>query len=132
MEEKYSSPSALDFFKAVADETRLHSLLLIEQAGELCVCELMAALELPQPKISRHLAQLRRSGIVSDRRDSQWVYYSLHPNLADWMRSTLSDARHHSHRIIAEPMQRLLTVKRRSSSQSCLPIQLAATTGNCA
>jgi DNA-binding transcriptional ArsR family regulator len=129
MEEKYSSPSALDFFKAVADETRLHSLLLIEQAGELCVCELMAALELPQPKISRHLAQLRRSGIVSDRRDSQWVYYSLHPDLADWMRSTLSDAQHHSQGTISKSMQRLQAMKRRSSSQPCLPKELSLTTG---
>ncbi len=50
------------FFKALADETRLRSLLLILQQGELCVCELTEALALSQPKISRHLAQLRTQG----------------------------------------------------------------------
>ena len=55
------------FYKALADDTRLRSLLLITQYNELCVCELMAALNEAQPKISRHLAQLRKSSILSDR-----------------------------------------------------------------
>lgn len=72
------------FFKALADETRLKSLLLITHQHELCVCELIAALELSQPKISRHLAQLKQAGIVNDRRQGQWVFYRLNPNLEHW------------------------------------------------
>lgn len=72
------------FFKALSDETRLRSLLLIQQEQELCVCELVAALADSQPKISRHLAQLRRDGILLDRKQGLWVYYRLNPELPQW------------------------------------------------
>ncbi len=52
------------------------------------MCELMTALDLPQPKISRHLGQLRKAGLLLDRRQGQWVFYRLHPLLNDWMRNT--------------------------------------------
>jgi len=65
------SPPAI--FKCLADATRMRSALLIVQEGELCVCELMCALNDSQPKISRHLAQLRSSGLLLDRRQGQWV-----------------------------------------------------------
>lgn len=89
----YSDPTMQpeQFFKCLADETRCRSLLLIEQQEELCVCELMAALEESQPKISRHLAQLRQCGILQDRRQGQWVFYRIHPQLAGWMRQVLND-----------------------------------------
>ena len=63
-------------FKALADETRLRILAMLLE-GELCVCEIMAALELPQSTISRHLAYLRNSGWVRDRRQGVWMYYRL-------------------------------------------------------
>lgn len=62
--------------KALADETRLRILALLLE-GELCVCEIMAALALPQSTISRHLAYLRNSGWVLDRRQGIWMYYCL-------------------------------------------------------
>ncbi|MGM0435018.1 MAG: metalloregulator ArsR/SmtB family transcription factor [Pseudomonadota bacterium] len=77
------------FFRALSDTTRLNSLLLLEQEGRLCVCELVAALELSQPRISRHLSQLRDQGIVRDERRGQWVHYRLSPELPDWARQTL-------------------------------------------
>jgi ArsR family transcriptional regulator len=77
------------FFKALADPTRLRSLMLLVQEGELCVCELMHALDIIQPKISRHLAQLRESGIVSTRREGQWVYYRLNKSLPAWAKQVL-------------------------------------------
>ena len=63
------------FFKQLADETRLRALLLITQEEELCVCELVAALDESQPKISRHLAQLRKTGLLEDRRQGHWIFY---------------------------------------------------------
>lgn len=99
--------TALEFFKALADETRLLSLLLIEQEGELCVCELMVALEQTQPKISRHLAQLRKSGLLLDRRHGQWVFYRLHPLLNDWMRDALTHTREHEPVLLQQPLARL-------------------------
>lgn len=79
----------LSFYKCLADETRLRCLMLIEQEGELCVCELMAALDEIQPKISRHLAQLRKSQLLQDRRQGQWVFYRINPTLPEWARQVL-------------------------------------------
>ena len=67
-------------FKAMSDETRLRILHLLSHR-ELCVCQLTEALGLGQSKISRHLANLRNAGLVSDRRDGLWIYYSLVPPL---------------------------------------------------
>lgn len=72
------------FYKCLADETRLSCLLLIQQEQELCVCELTEALQQSQPKISRHLAQLRQVGVLQDRRQGQWVFYQLHADLPGW------------------------------------------------
>nr|WP_256835023.1 metalloregulator ArsR/SmtB family transcription factor [Pseudomonas oleovorans] len=82
------SPPAL--FKSLADETRARAVLLIADQGELCVCELVCALGDSQPKISRHLAQLRSSGLLQDRRQGQWVYYRLAPDLPQWVRYVLA------------------------------------------
>lgn len=76
-------------FKCLGDDTRLRILLLIVREQELCVCELMWALAEIQPKISRHLALLRRAGLLLDRRQGQWVYYRLRPDLPDWVREVL-------------------------------------------
>ncbi|WP_426201111.1 metalloregulator ArsR/SmtB family transcription factor [Pseudomonas sp. TWP3-1] len=78
-----------ELFKSLADETRVRATLLIASQGELCVCELMCALDDSQPKISRHLAQLRSSGLLLDRRQGQWVYYRLNPALPEWVQQIL-------------------------------------------
>ena len=86
------------FFQLLSDETRLRSLMLIQQEGGLCVCELVYALNVIQPKVSRHLAALRDAGVVTDRRQGQWIYYRLNPDLPDWARqvidSTAAEAAH--------------------------------------
>ena len=82
------------FFKMLSDNTRLRALMLMQRKGELCVCELTHALNLSQPKISRHLAQLREHNMVETRRDGQWMYYQLNSTLPVWalavLRETLS------------------------------------------
>ena len=78
-----------EVFKSLADETRVRAMLLIADQGELCVCELMCALDDNQPKISRHLAQLRSNDLLLDRRQGQWVYYRLNPDLPTWVREIL-------------------------------------------
>ena len=80
----------VQFYKCLADETRLRCLLLIMDQQELCVCELMQALDESQPKISRHLAQLRNCGLLTDKRQGQWVFYSINTKLAEWAISILS------------------------------------------
>ncbi|SHL07373.1 transcriptional regulator, ArsR family [Halomonas caseinilytica] len=84
-----SHMTPLRVFKCLADETRLMLTLLIRQEGELCVCELTHALDESQPKVSRHLAQLRQCGLLVDRRDGQWVYYGIAPDLPDWTSAIL-------------------------------------------
>lgn len=74
----------VQFFKCLSDETRLRCLLLIEREAELCVGELMLALDEIQPKISRHLAQLRKCNLLVDRRQGQWVFYRINPDLPQW------------------------------------------------
>jgi len=74
----------VDYMKLLADETRLRSLVLMRREGELCVCELTHTLDLSQPKISRHLATMREAGIVQNRREGLWMYYSLHQGLDSW------------------------------------------------
>lgn len=68
--------SIIDMFRALGDETRLRILSLIGNQ-EICVCYFVEALKIGQPKISRHLAYLRRSGLVRARKDGKWVHYSL-------------------------------------------------------
>jgi ArsR family transcriptional regulator len=88
----------VNLFKALADETRLRILSLLLSNDELCVCDIIAALKQPQSTISRHLAYLRRTGWVCDRRCGPWIYYSLdrktaasHKGLADFLKNHLAD-----------------------------------------
>jgi ArsR family transcriptional regulator len=84
--------------KALSDPIRLRIILLLQDRGELCVCDLMAVLKLPQSTVSRHLAYLKRSCWVDIRRDGVWMYYSL------------------SHESCAICQELLLTLKQHASS----------------
>lgn len=84
--------SPAQFFKCLSDETRLRCVALLQKQGKLCVCELTAALDLSQPKISRHLALLRQCGLLLDSREGQWVYYQINPELPDWAFPILKNA----------------------------------------
>ena len=63
-------------FKALSDETRLRIIKLLEH-GELCVCDIVAALGMVQPKVSFHLGVLKNSGLLQDRKQGKWVHYHL-------------------------------------------------------
>lgn len=97
----------LVFYKALADDTRLKSVLLIVREGELCVCELMAALGQSQPKISRHLAQLRQNQLLLDRRQGQWVFYRLNPALPDWVGRVLEETAGANETFLETPLEQL-------------------------
>lgn len=70
---------AAQFFKVLSDEARLKMLWLLFNHDELCVCDIMAALDITQSKASRHLGTLRHAGLVTDRREGLWSYYKLSP-----------------------------------------------------
>ena len=107
-------------FKCLADDTRVRLMLLITREVELCVCELTHALEQSQPKVSRHLAQLRRCGLLADRRQGQWVYYRLHPQLPDWVVSVLQQTLSANTHWLSRDREQLYTVGDRPERQiSC-------------
>jgi ArsR family transcriptional regulator len=109
------------FSKALADQTRLRIVLLVAHKGELCVCELTQSLELAQPKISRHLAILRESGVLLDRKAGLWVYYRLHPALAAWAQTVIQQFLMGSanEAIYQADLQRLQTAHRLSDNACC-------------
>jgi ArsR family transcriptional regulator, arsenate/arsenite/antimonite-responsive transcriptional repressor len=63
-------------FKALSDATRLRIIKLLE-GGELCVCDIVAALDLVQPKVSFHLSTLKEAGLIKDRKQGKWIHYRL-------------------------------------------------------
>ena len=84
-------------FKAFADQTRLRILHLLTR-GELCVCDIVDTLKLPQSKVSRHLAYLKSAGLVEDRKEGLWRHYSLikpegkfHKSLVDCLRGCFDE-----------------------------------------
>ena len=81
--------NSLTLFKALSDPTRLTSVLLIRNQQELCVCELVTAVDEIQPKISRHLALLKKQGVLCDRKQGQWVFYFINPQLPQWFTDML-------------------------------------------
>ena len=82
---------AHDCFKVLGDPTRLRiAVLLLER--ELCVCDILAVLRLPQSTVSRHMARLRSAGVVTDRREGKWVHYQLAESaLVDELRRLLQN-----------------------------------------
>ena len=81
-------------FKALADATRLRILGLL-LTGEVCVCDIHESLKIPQPKASRHLAYLRRAGLVETRREGLWMHYRM-ATLADPVLAAIGDAVRHA------------------------------------
>lgn len=81
-----------ELFSFLSDETRLRCLILLQKERELCVCEISHVLNSIQPKISRHLALMRKSGLVLDERRGQWVYYSINHSLPLWAKKIISSS----------------------------------------
>ncbi len=113
--------SPVKFFKCLSDETRLRCVALLQKEGKLCVCELTAALALSQPKISRHLAFLRQTGLLQDSREGQWVYYQINPALPEWSVPILNNmlAAVESTDFFYQDLKRLQCMANRPDSASC-------------
>ena len=95
-------------FKALSEETRLRIFRLLLE-GELCICDLMEVLELPQSRVSRHMAYLKHSGLVDDRRGGVWIYYSLREpqsKLHEYLMRCIRDCSE-EHEVFKRDLQRL-------------------------
>ena len=79
-------------FQAIAEETRFEIVRLLA-GGERCVCDLQDELDAAQSRLSFHLKKLKEAGVISDRRDGRWVYYSLVPEALEQMRAFLGEVR---------------------------------------
>ncbi|MEM7613281.1 MAG: metalloregulator ArsR/SmtB family transcription factor, partial [Pseudomonadota bacterium] len=72
-------------FSVLSNEVRLRCLYLLAKNKEICVCEMVDALQISQPSVSKALASLKTAGLLSDRRDANWVYYQLRGDLPSWL-----------------------------------------------
>lgn len=95
------------FYKCLSDDTRLCILLLVQQKKELCVCELVDALALSQPKISRHLALLRNAHLLIDERREKWVYYRLNTQLPTWALHVIELTAEHNQHYLKQQLSRI-------------------------
>lgn len=111
------------FFQALADRTRLR-LLNLMAGQELCVCYFVEILDQPQPKISRHLAYLRKAGVVAARRDGKWMHYRIitpaNPGAARILRETLA---------WLQTERTMLADRSRLSQACCRPAQYVSLEG---
>lgn len=111
----YMTP--LQLFKCLSDDTRLKVVLIINELGEACVCDLIAALEIDQPKVSRHLAELRKCAVLLDERRGKWVYYRLNPDLPNWASTLITITAQQNSPYFAAEIKKLQQFK--SQDQRC-------------
>jgi ArsR family transcriptional regulator len=100
-------------FKGLADRTRLRILALLA-GGEVCVCHIHEALRLPQPTVSRHLAYLRRAGLVETRREGLWIFYRVARPADEAVRAALDACLHAVGHVGAGRSDRMRLEKRAS------------------
>ena len=109
----------ITFYKSLTDDVRLKALMLIEYHGELCVCELMEALEEDsQPKISRNLAVLKKANVITDRKNGQWVFYRINPELPVWAKTVVAKTTENNTHLIEHEIGRLDAMQNRPDKDS--------------
>lgn len=98
----------IEILRCLADRTRLRIVRLLADARtELCVCELVDSLEVPQYNVSRHLAILRRTGLLAERKKGRWVNYRLSPTPAPFLRHLLAAVQSISETTLAKDKREL-------------------------
>ena len=104
------------FYKSLTDDIRLKALMLTHYHGELCVCELMTALdEESQPKLSRNLAVLKKADIITGRKHGQWVFYRINPQLPQWAKTVIAQTTRHNLALISDSINSLKSMNDRPS-----------------
>lgn len=111
-------------FKALADGTRLRIVGLL-LAGEVCVCDIHETLSIPQPKASRHLAYLRKAGLVDARRDGLWMHYRLAESADPVVRAMIATLSHALTHVDAVKRDSALLEK---STGCCIPARTRSAT----
>lgn len=78
-----------DFFKALSDPTRLRIMQLLSEKQSLCVCDITATLNQPQPTVSRHLNHLKTIGLLTSERKGTWIWYAVNEALSDGYKAVI-------------------------------------------
>ena len=115
-------------FKALSDETRLRIVKLLEK-GELCVCDIVAALDIVQPKASFHLGVLKDAGLIQDRREGKWMHYRIHDSDVFRRMLILTTLEKVPERIMVEDKKRLAAF--RKSRGAALALQESGIGASC-
>jgi ArsR family transcriptional regulator, arsenate/arsenite/antimonite-responsive transcriptional repressor len=113
----------LSIYKALSEETRLRVLKLLDH-GELCVCDIVAALDMIQPKVSFHLAVLKEAGLIKDRKQGKWVHYKIDDSDIFRRFLLLSTLERISAETVSEDTRRLkdfLEIKQQKANEVSLP-----------
>ncbi len=104
----------ISFYKSLTDDIRLKTLMLAHYHGELCVCELMEAMdEDSQPKVSRNLAVLKKAKVITDRKHGKWVFYKINPEIPLWAKSVIAQTTENNIALINKELQRLAQMQNR-------------------
>jgi len=118
-EQQINDFDPIPFYKSLTDDIRLKTLMLTHYHGELCVCELMEAMDVDsQPKVSRNLAVLKKAQVISDRKHGQWVFYRINPELPLWAKSVIAQTTENNIPIINTELQRLADMQNRPDRAS--------------
>ncbi|WP_076419730.1 metalloregulator ArsR/SmtB family transcription factor [Colwellia sp. UCD-KL20] len=118
-EDELSTFEPLSFYKSLTDDIRLKTLMLTHYHGELCVCELMQAMdEDSQPKMSRNLAVLKKAKVITDRKHGQWVFYRINPELPLWAKLVIAQTTENNIPIISNELQCLANMQNRPDRES--------------
>ncbi|MFO7993911.1 MAG: metalloregulator ArsR/SmtB family transcription factor [Marinobacter sp.] len=94
-------------FRALGDELRLAIVMLVRDQKKLCVYELTTALDSSQPKVSRHLANLKEVGLLETERQGQWSFYFLNPQMPRWLMKVLDETSDSNTSLVEREMERL-------------------------
>lgn len=110
----------IKLFKALSDPTRLRALyLLITAKTELCICELMDALNIPQYNISKHMKELKHAGLVKERKEGRFVYYSLVKCCGEFPERIFDAVKAVDHKQLDQDLKRLNKRPTRKTCVSC-------------
>jgi ArsR family transcriptional regulator len=110
----------LKLFKALSDPTRLRIVyLLINAKSELCICELMEALNIPQYNISKHMKELKHAGLVKERKEGRFVFYTLIECCGEFSENVLKAVKAVDHKQLNADLKRLKKKAFRATCKSC-------------
>ena len=117
--EKEKVQKSLRILSKFTDNKQINIIFYLLAVEELCVCDIGAALDAPQPKISRHLGMLRDAGVLLDRKEGKWVHYRLSPQMPAWAARVIEEAWEADRTAARKLASKLTSVNGTADGKSC-------------